>query len=68
MTPGQLQHVPAQLLLVSRRHWYGPALSVAVLTRQPADWAIGQTETFLKDRDGTIHQGNKNLLGHKLFI
>ena len=58
---------PAQLLLFNRRHQYGPALGVALLIRQPADWAIGRTEKFLKDRDVTINQGDGDLLGHQVI-
>ena len=53
MTPGQLPDAPAQRLLVNRRHRYGPALSVAVLTRLQAGSALGHTESILQNADGS---------------
>ena len=51
MTPGQLLDAPAQLLLVNRRHRYGPTLSVAVLSRLPAGSALGHPESILQNTD-----------------
>ena len=53
MTPGQLPDAPAQLLLVNRCHRYGPPLSVAVLTRQPAGSALEHPESILQNTDGS---------------